>query len=72
MPGEPDWRIDLPGDKGMYAAFWRWKLDRSTDAAGFITWHNSDSQWELRKTCGVGVVDKKHLEHLMAQKEWAT
>lgn len=72
MPGEYDWRIDKPGDKGTYAAYWRWHLDRYTDQAGFIVWHNSDAEWELRKTCGVGVVEKKRLEAMMINREWKT
>lgn len=72
MAGEPDWRIDLPGDRGMYAAYARGKLALFTDGAAWMIFWNSDDEWHRRKACGFGLTDRKEIERQAEQKEFKT
>lgn len=68
MAGEPDWRIDTPGDAGSYAAYCRFHVDQHRDFASCLVWFNSEENWNLRQACKVGIESRKQLENYLTSK----
>lgn len=61
---EPPWPTDIP----TYTQFAIWHCEKARDEAGFIVWWNSDEQWKLRQSIGIGVVTRKDIEARFADK----
>lgn len=62
----------LPTDALSYKDYALGQLKEATDHAGFVTWWNSDEEWNLRKECRVTIPVRKNIESYISAKEWKT